>query len=195
MGKQGTDNPYKSLGKEKYIGSGVTIKPYMAGLTLSSTSFLTQANVSAINNVENSLTCFDITYNLNIKAKDDVYITNSLQKGTCEYNAALRHEYLHVQIHKNIIANNIEYFKTYIHQSLNEFLNVIYGSQTKSPRLSRVETQLAIYMNGKIHELLETYTQFEREEQQKIDTAQEYLKVRRECTHLNKYRALGALLD
>lgn len=194
---QGTNIPYKDIGKEQYVGSGVTIKPYMAGLTLSATSFSSQVKLTSRKNDQSSNThnCYDIELTLLINVKDDVYISNSLEKGSCEYTEALRHEYEHVKIHRGLITNNLEYFKSFVTTSINEFLSIVYNNQITRLDTPQLEKQLSIYMTRKLQELLEIYSNAEINEQQKIDTAEEYLKVRKQCTFLDKYRALGALIE
>ena len=184
-GINGTENPYKDFEDMQYIGSGMYVSIYNPGLTVFKTKFSYETAMTRFPGL-----CHQLSVIFKIEAPTDVYIANSMARGSCEYLATLRHEEKHVIAGRKLLRRYKEEIEKELNQALKEFIaandNKLFPINTSN----QMQKAFDEYMEQKTNEFANIISVNMITEQQKLDTHEEYTRVRKECTHLNKYKFL-----
>jgi hypothetical protein len=180
-----TDNPYKEFEEEQYIGSGIYISVGIPGLTVFKTELKAESSMTRMPGL-----CHQLSVIFKIDAPMDVYIANSMERGGCQYIATLRHEEKHVILGRRILR----YYRDIIEDDLTKALaNFISANENKLFPIDTKDKMKVVFdqfLEEKVQEYTKKISTYMLAEQQKLDTHEEYKKVRKECTHLNKYKFL-----
>lgn len=111
-------------------------------------------------------------------AKPELYIARNFARGSCEYNAVLKHEYMHIDILKAAHKEFYEGFKQHVTQIIQNRPNV---EHVMSEDIYKAKDFLLNSIGRDINLHLDTLREEIGSRQQEIDTMQNYHDILSKC--------------
>lgn len=129
-------------------------------------------------------------YCLNLKkieavlfAKPQVHIAKNFKRGTCEYNAVLKHENKHIKVLKRAHREYLPHYRKHLRVTSKKVpvlppMSLKEATQKKHVLMAQIKVDLNVYQNRIMQDVAER--------QKKVDTAEEYQRVNDRCKRWEK---------
>ena len=110
----------------------------------------------------------------------DVYVTNSYDENSCEYQATLEHEKQHVEIHKQIYSQ----YQKIIRDALDQSISLPLSSRPiPATSIEDGKKQIGDIISHVVDPVFGQFKDALSAEQAKIDTPESYEGLRQKCQH------------
>ncbi len=171
----------RSLGYEeltKMHGGKKDVGKVTTGLASGETGFTMQAKFTAAS-IGRKRYCLSLEeLRVKLVAKPKIYVAKNFPRGSCEYNAILKHEKQHVKITKKTLKDHTSKYRRYIEKNMDQVAKsaiVTIGDITEQKEKLNDEVThfLQIYMDT-------VYEDMARR-QAEIDTPEEYARIHDKC--------------
>ncbi len=134
--------------------------------------------------VTNKLYCLNVKkINATLYAKPQVHIAKNFRRGTCEYNAVLKHENKHVDVLKRAHKEYLPQFRKHLRVTSKKIpvlppMSLAQANQRKHQLIAEIRADLQAYLNEITEEV--------DKRQKKVDTEEEYQRVHDRCRRWEK---------
>ena len=129
--------------------------------------------------VKNLLYCLHIkNINLNFYAEPKIYIASNFKRGSCEYNAILRHEEKHISTLKNTHKEYLSDYRSFIRREAKDTPNF---PPMKLIEMDNAKAKMSLFIQERVEEYMQIVTEEVAARQHEIDSAEEYQKITDRC--------------
>ena len=123
-----------------------------------------------------------------------VYIANTYPEGSCDYDAMLEHEFLHVEANTRIFMNSRAHVSDYMQDALRKMHKSYSNRNYTVEQAAQIKTQIEDYLLQSLEVIAGDMKKFLLDENRAIDTAEEYKKVQLACKDMKKYQSLRRIM-